>query len=66
MLPKGSSTKAPQDHVVIRVVPGVPDKDILEQTMVFSEDIASMVLHLLTLKNNAQCLSVPRTWNVVQ
>ena len=49
MLHLGGGLKAPQYHVVICVVPKVPDEYITEQTVVYPEDVVHPGLHLLDM-----------------
>ena len=59
MLPLGYATEAPQDQVVVYIVPGVPDGDILEQTAVRPQNVVHPGPHLLATAKHAPCLAIP-------
>ena len=46
VFPQGGSMEAPQDHVVVWVLLGVPDRDVLEQTAVFTQKVVWSEAHL--------------------
>ena len=58
MLPQGFTTEAPQDQVIILVVPGVPDGNILEQTTVCTNDVLHLGLNFPPVKENATRLTI--------
>ena len=64
ILPQSGITEAPQDHVVILVVPRVPVRDIMEQTMFFPEDLFCPVLHLPPLIEHVPYAAIPLPWDV--
>ena len=66
MLTQGGIAKAPQDHVLIRVVPGVPYGYILEQTTVFTNDVVCLVFHLPSLTEHALRPPILRPWDVAR
>ena len=47
VLPQGCSTEAPQNQVLVHVVPGFLDGDVLEQAEVFTQDVVCPGPHLL-------------------
>ena len=53
-----SSAKAPQDQVVIHVVPCVPDRYVLEQTTVYAHDVFGPGAHLPTASVHVSCAAV--------
>ena len=64
MLPQGHAVEAPQDHVLVGVVSGVPDCQILEQTTVHPKDLVHPGPHLLAATEHAPSPSVLRTQNI--
>ena len=46
MLPQSCATEAPKDQVMIRVVPGVLDRHVPEETMVRLQDVVHPGPHL--------------------
>ena len=52
------SVEAPQDQVVVRVIPGIPERYILEQTNVCDEDVVSLGAHLPSAPVHSPCAAV--------
>ena len=59
VLPMSCATEAAQDQVVVRVVPGVSDSNILEQTAFYSKDEICPGLHLRSVTENSTRPYVP-------
>ena len=57
--PQCRSTKTPQNQVVVRVVPGIPDSEILEQKAVCTNNVICLGYHLLAVTDHAPCTIVP-------
>ena len=53
MLTQGNVEESPQDHVMVGVVPGVPDKQIMEQTALLTKDVVRTGHHLLAATEHA-------------
>ena len=51
--------EAPQDQVVVRVVPGIPDIDILEQTEVCTKYVIRPGSHLLAVTEHDPHPGIP-------
>ena len=49
ILPVDFSAEEPQDQVIVYIVPGVPDCDILEYVVVRSKDLVRPGPHLLNM-----------------
>ena len=62
IIPKGHYTEAPQDQVVVGVVPGVLDGHILEHTSVGPNDLVRPGPHLLSMMEHPPCPDVPSPW----
>ena len=62
VLPMSCATEAAQDQVVVRVVPGVSDSNILEQTAFYSKDEICLGLHLLSVTEHSTRPDFPCTW----
>ena len=61
VLPQDHSAEVPQDHVVVGVVPRVPDGHILEQMTVHPKDVVHPGPHLLATTEHSPCPAVHRT-----
>ena len=59
MLYQDHAAEAPQDHVKVGIVLGVPDGHILEQTMVYPKDLVRPVPHILVMTEHAPYLAIP-------
>ena len=46
MLPQDHAAEAPKEQVVVQVMPGVPEGEILEQTAVCTKDVVRLGPHL--------------------
>ena len=58
-LRQGCTRQTPKDHVVVRVVPGILDRNILEQTSVRTQDVISPGPRHLSLSLHVPRPSVP-------
>ena len=59
MLPQGHATEAPKDQVVVGVVTGVPDGQILKQTVLQINDVLRPGPHHFSTADHDPCLAVP-------
>ena len=59
MIPPGHAVKAPQDQVMVCVVPGIPDGHTLEQIAVHNKDVVHPGPHLLSMREHAPRPAVP-------
>ena len=66
VIPQGRSVEAPQYHLVVGVVSGVPDGHILEQMIVRPKDIVHPGPHLLASTEHDPCTSILRPWKLVR
>ena len=66
MLPQGRTVEAPQDHVVVGVVYGVPEFHIMEQMKVRPKDVAHLVPQLLAATEHAPHPTIPRPQKIVR
>ena len=64
VLPLGCATEAPQDQLVVRILPGVPEGNILEQAVVYPKDEIRPGPHLLYVTEHAPHLDIPCPWRV--
>ena len=62
VLPLSFATEATQDQVLVRVVHGVSDSNILEQTAFYSKDEICLGLHLLSVTEHSTRPYFPCTW----
>ena len=63
MLPQIHDVEEPQYHVVVGVVPGIPDGHILEQTMVRPKEVVRTGPHLPSVTDHAPHSYVLRSGN---
>ena len=59
MLPHGHAAKAPQDHLVVGVVPGVPYSHVLEYMTVHNMELLCLGPHILDVMDHDPHLAVP-------
>ena len=59
MLSQGNAVEAPYKQIVVHVVTGVPDRDILEQMTVFPQDVFRPGPHLLVVAEYAPLSDIP-------
>ena len=64
ILPQVHAEKAAHDHVMVCVVPEVPDGHILEQTIVHPTDVVRPGPHLLATAEHDPCPAIPRPRNL--
>ena len=60
ILPMGGTVEATQDHIIIHVVPGVPDGYVTEQKAVCTKNAIRTGPHFPTLLYHATSPTVPR------
>ena len=63
MLPLGGDMEAPQDHIMVSVVPGVPGRYITEHMEVYPDNLIHLGPHLPTLLEHAPSPAVPCPWD---
>ena len=66
MLRLGGAMEAPQDHIMVCVVPGFPEGYVPEQTAVCPENIIFPGQHLPALPYHSPIKTVLRPWDAAQ
>ena len=59
MIPLGGTMEAPQEYIMVHVVPGVTDVYVPEQTVIFPKNVIRPELHLPELPENYPITTVP-------
>ena len=62
VIPPGSAVEAPHDHIVVGVLPGVPDGNVPEHTVVCPDNIIRPGTHILSLVEHAPGPTIMCLW----